>query len=562
MDAFTNSHFTIQPPDATPPSAVAMDIDQAEPAVAQNANIKREASNGVDSNPRMSQIPETVNMGSVGPRSSQPPSISQTDGTVDDKSDARLAAASRATSKKGTAKLVRKPARKTTGSGTRGGRKSRGGSKSGASSRAKKTTTTTASQASASSPLAGPLASSEAGGSDEEESDHGPYCICRGPDDHRWMISCDMCDDWFHGECVNIDKTIGEALIQRYVCPRCTDRQGINVTRYKKTCSLEGCWRPARIYDDIRGDAEYSVFCSDRHAEEWWEQLVRSLPENRSLKAKDADLTREKFMGLLNVSAAHKSTDGEEPWYLGKKPFGENKVPPINLAFSTNFEAENLDIYGLALTIYYLAVPNEFLSKVDQALVFTQEEQSFLAASAADRYALAEEIVLNKKMQQLLDLANDRRKAAITEGLLEKDVCGYDTRLDLVGCPEEFGVFVKSAQGEAIYKNNSLATGGGWTEEQIQAMKAAAEAAEDGREWSLATAGMCDRRRCKPHASWYNIFTKSTRHLIKELARQAKEKLDAETRVREAAATRYFRRKNERTSVTRLDGMGVGMVMT
>lgn len=409
--------------------------------------------------------------------------------------------------------------------------------------------------------MAGPLASSEAGGSDEEESDHGPYCICRGPDDHRWMISCDMCDDWFHGECVNIDKTIGEALIQRYVCPGCTDRHGINVTRYKKTCSLEGCWRPARIYDDIRGDAEYSVFCSDRHAEDWWEQLVRSLPENRSLKAKDADLTREKFMGLLNVSAVHKSMDGEEPWHLGRKPFGENKLPSVNLASSRNLEAENFDIYRLALTKYCSAVPNEFLSKVDQTLVFSQEEQSFLSASAADRYALAEEIVLNKKMQQLLDLANDRRKAAIAEGLLEKDVCGYDTRLDLVGCPGEFGVFVKSAQGEAIYKNNSLATGGGWTEEQVRAMKAAAEA-EDGREWSLATAGMCDRRRCKPHASWYNIFTKSTRHLIKELARQAKEKLDAETRVREAAATRYFRRKNERTSVTRLDGMGMGMVMT
>jgi COMPASS component SPP1 len=527
-----------------------MDIDQAEPAMMQDMAIKRETSDGVDSDPRMSQIPETANNGSVGRRSSQPRSISQAD-----------AAAARAISKKGTAKLVKKAARKTTSGGTRGGRKSRGGSKSGASSRAKKTTTstTTASQASASSPIGGAFASSEAGASDEEESDHGPYCICRGPDDHRWMISCDMCDDWFHGECVNIDKTIGEALIQRYVCPGCTDRQGINVTRYKKTCSLEGCWRPARIYDDIRGDADYSVFCSDKHAEDWWGQLVRSLPENRSLKAKEADLTRERFMGLLNVSTAHNSVEGEEPWHLGKKPFGENSQPSFGPGFPIRFRGLSLrclrlHIYGLALTLIRLAVPSVFWSHVDQTLVFTPEEQSFLAASAADRYALAEEIVLNKKMQQLLDLANERRKAAIGEGLVEKEVCGYDTRLDLVGCPEEFGVFVKSAQGETIYKNNSLATGGGWTEEQVQAMKATAEA-EDGREWSLAIAGMCDRRRCKPHASWYSIFTKSTRHLIKELARQAKEKLDAETRVREAAATRYFRRRNERTSVVRLDGM-------
>lgn len=335
MDAFTSSHFAVQPPATTPPPAIAMDIDHAEPAVVQDMSIKRETSDGVDSDPRMSQIPETANAGSVGPRSSQPRSISQADATPDDKSDAKLGPTSRATSKKGTAKIVKKTARKTTGSGTRGGRKSRGGSKSGPSSRARKTTTTTttASQASASSPIGGPLASSEAGASDEEESDHGPYCICRGPDDHRWMISCDMCDDWFHGECVHIDKTIGEALIQRYVCPGCTDRQGINVTRYKKTCSLEGCWRPARIYDDIRGDADYSVFCSDKHAEDWWEQLVRSLPENRSLRAKEADLTREKFMGLLNVSTVHKSFEGEEPWHLGKKPFGENIQSALVLYF-------------------------------------------------------------------------------------------------------------------------------------------------------------------------------------------------------------------------------------
>lgn len=209
----------------------------------------------------------------------------------------------------------------------------------------------------------------------------------------------------------------------------------------------------------------------------------------------------------------------------------------------------------VANKIYIKAVPTEFWSKVDQTLVFTPEEQAFLTASAADRYALAEEIVLNKKMQQILDLANERRKAAITEGLLEKDVCGYDARLNLVGCPDEFSVFVKSPQGEAIYKSNSLAAEGSWTEEETRALREEAEGQEREWAWDPATAGMCDRRRCKPHASWYNIFTKSTRHVIKELARQAKEKLDAETRVREAAATRYYRRRHERTAVTRLDGV-------
>lgn len=157
--------------------------------------------------------------------------------------------------------------------------------------------------------------------------------------------------------------------------------------------------------------------------------------------------------------------------------------------------------------------------------------------------------MLNKKMQQLLDLANERRKAAIAAGLFDKDTCGYDARLDLVGCPAEFAAFAKSAQGEAIYRTSNLSGENTWTEAQLAELKQG-----EGDEFDEAMAGMCDRRRCKPHASWYNIFTKSARAVIKELARQAGEKLDAETRVREAAATRYFRRAHARTTVRRLDG--------
>lgn len=350
MSAYTNSHCTLHPPGTSPSST--MDIDPVEPFGSQDLNIKRETSS-MDDDTRMSEIPESGDAAPNGPRSTQPtsqPSTSHLDGTTDEKSETKSsqpppppppppAAAARTSSKKGTARLVKKTTRKGNGSTSRGGRSTRGGSRAtaagGSSSFHSHRNKSTASQASSPPPSGFPAASSEAGGSgdgDDDDSDHGPYCICRGPDDHRWMISCDMCDDWFHGECVKIDKAVGDALIQRYVCPRCTDNEGINVTRYKKTCSLEGCFKPARIYDDVggaRGAAEYSVFCSGRHAEEWWEQLVRSLPENRSLKAKKADLTREKFMGLLNVPTDEKVVEGEEPWRIGKKPFGKNAhLPP------------------------------------------------------------------------------------------------------------------------------------------------------------------------------------------------------------------------------------------
>lgn len=326
-----------------------MDIDLVEPAGSQDFDIKRETSS-MDDDTRMSEIPESggdaASLSLPPPRSSQlsrssqPPLLSQIDGTTGEQPgpNSLLPPPARASHKKGTARLVKKTSRKGTGSTSRGGRSRGGGGGGGRAHVAYSRKKSTASQASASPPppggffpgsseAGGSVAGDDSGGGDDEDSDHGPYCICRGPDDHRWMISCDMCEDWFHGECVKIDKAVGEALIQRYVCPRCSDNEGINVTRYKKTCSLEGCYRPARIYDGVGGAAaagDYSVFCSARHAEEWWEQLVRSLPENRSLRAKKADLTREKFMGLLNVSAAQEAVEGQEPWRIGKKPFGEN----------------------------------------------------------------------------------------------------------------------------------------------------------------------------------------------------------------------------------------------
>ena len=46
------------------------------------------------------------------------------------------------------------------------------------------------------------------------------YCICRKPDDGKFMIQCDECDDWFHGACVGMTKQLADTLAT-YSCPRC-----------------------------------------------------------------------------------------------------------------------------------------------------------------------------------------------------------------------------------------------------------------------------------------------------------------------------------------------------
>ncbi|KAK3397891.1 hypothetical protein B0T20DRAFT_234451 [Sordaria brevicollis] len=405
--------------------------------------------------------------------------------------------------------------------------------------------------------LAGSLVGGQdgGGGSGMSESDSGPYCICGGPDNHRFMIACDRCEDWFHGECIDMDKHTGENLVQRYICPRCSVPSRGLVTRYKKMCSLEGCNQPAKIYEDAK--EERSIFCSPEHCNLWWDQLVATLPRTKGVSMDT--LTRQEFMGLLNPPEK-KSSHEEPPWCLGDEPFG---------------------------------VPPNFWQTADLSVVLTPEERSILDRSAADRHALGEEIGLCRKMLQLLDMAYKRREAAIHAGKgTAKDLCGYDTRLDTVGAIRAFSVFLKTDEGKAIFANGSGGGKGGRLEPPLDMLPllaeqaaqqqvrikqededdeedgtimvvdrvngggrhngvkdAAAAVVDDGGKLDPLTVGMCTKKKCKTHSGWFGILSKNVKHMMKELAADAKEKLDTETRVRANAAGRYRRKMKEANKV-------------
>lgn len=150
--------------------------------------------------------------------------------------------------------------------------------------------------------------------SDDDESDNGPYCICRGPDDHRWMICCETCDDWFHGECINLDKGIGESLIEKFVCPNCTNENLRTI--YKKTCALGGCRKAARLSQNPS-----SVFCTNEHAQMWWERILSRLPKGRGKAGLSDQLSQDEFMALLNSGLA--GVDEHGKWRISTAPFAE-----------------------------------------------------------------------------------------------------------------------------------------------------------------------------------------------------------------------------------------------
>ncbi|KAL1502138.1 hypothetical protein ABEB36_007328 [Hypothenemus hampei] len=65
------------------------------------------------------------------------------------------------------------------------------------------------------------------------------YCICRSSDSSRFMIACDACEEWYHGDCINISEKDAK-LIKQYFCVRCQEEDS----------TLQTKWRLKRDRDD------------------------------------------------------------------------------------------------------------------------------------------------------------------------------------------------------------------------------------------------------------------------------------------------------------------------
>ncbi|KAJ0165094.1 Set1 complex component spp1 [Colletotrichum tanaceti] len=378
--------------------------------------------------------------------------------------------------KKGTAAIKKTPKRPKGGGGTKTGRPKK--------------------QADAVSATSSTNLQDELGGGSDEESDNGPYCICRGPDDHRFMISCDVCEDWFHGECVDISKDVGENLIERFVCPNCTDVDNNVVSLFKKICSYGKCVKAARLY----GDGEKSAFCSDEHKQLWWEKNIASLPKKSLAKNIQNGMTQEELMALLNSDLAAVDPDDGQ-WRVQTRPF----APPATGAESPEAKSKTL-------------APG----------ILTEEEVDILKVSAAERYKMGEEVVLCQKMLQLLDWASDRRKSLIASKHFDDAACGYDDRLDQVGVVGPFANWLHSDEAKEVFKTGSL---------------------DVGSRLSGDDKNICDKKRCKAHQGWFSIHTRDVRYQMKLLAMDANKKLDKERLIKQSAAERKLRKEAEKNYV-------------
>lgn len=93
------------------------------------------------------------------------------------------------------------------------------------------------------------------------------FCICRKGDLGKWMIGCDGCDEWYHGDCVNVSK-LDEDLIDQFFCPRC-HKDGHGNTIWKRKCRLADCRQPAREIVIEGEDATMTSSVAPSHVSAW-----------------------------------------------------------------------------------------------------------------------------------------------------------------------------------------------------------------------------------------------------------------------------------------------------
>lgn len=135
-------------------------------------------------------------------------------------------------------------------------------------------------------------------------------------------------------------------------------------------------------------------------------------------------------------------------------------------------------------------------------------------------------------MITLVELAQERRRAAITAGRFGEDICGYDSRLDTISARDAFAAYAKSPEGEAAFRESKLGDPLG----------------EDD-----AARGMCERKRCKVHSGWQKMLPLGIKYQVREMANQAAEVAQEEGIVREAAGERWKRKQAEKNWVEVVD---------
>ena len=349
---------------------------------------------------------------------------------------------------------------------------------------------------------------------DSDASDDNLYCICKKPDNHRWMIGCDGgCEDWFHGDCVNM-KQADEDLVDKFICPAC-EEAGKGTTTWKPMCRREGCRKPARV-----PKPDESKYCSDECAVLFMqEQLQRTA----GAKAKEKPKKKKK------VVRPEEEGEEEEPTPLGGVLRAKDLKALVDA--SPNIQAfKNLG--SGVLSPPHTASPTRpnFPSNPDD-VALTAAETERLNALHNEKSQLNDRLEVLKDREKFVSMAKEQAtRVADREKMKLKEFCGYDTRLSWSDV--EFLRWRNSKHGRAAFQFSTLSP----TDDQVSSMEAGSPngvlADVEVKE------SVCLKKRCAKHPQWQKLNLQDARFEELEVVEAIKECEKEERSVRERARRR------------------------
>ena len=384
------------------------------------------------------------------------------------------------------------------------------------------------------------------------------FCICRKGDNHTWMIACDGgCDEWYHGNCVNIRERDGD-LIDKYVCPRCT-RDNFTTT-WKRMCRRKACRKPARVLD-----VPPSKYCSPECGRKFFVEILqksdpRAVASSNGQYVVDVVLVK-KFRkkrnrnNLSNGTTLNGVADGavsrEDTPILDASQMHEDQSE-----YETDTSADDDELPNRGSTLRAGEVkaivdrrktiddwrelgtrPADppVKSKGDSKVELDDFEEEKLAVISKMMAACRERISVLETREQMLEMIK-ARSTGIMEDVRKadkknKDPCGFDPRLSWT--EEEFLRWRNSDDGKSALAANRIGP-------PQEVDDGNASDSDDSEDLLPTKGGVCIKSRCQRHRTWQKAQLAEIR-FEQDLVRRKMEKLEKEEMgVRERAVLRAW----------------------